>query len=79
MHHEYELEQVNLAVVVNVHLRHEREDFSLRGVTAIGSEYRGQLFGTNVTTFVLKCDMRGEESYLDKPCRTAGTRLSSLT
>ena len=53
MHHHYELQQVNPAIVIHVYRSHQRINLRLSWIAAQSSEESAQLFRANITVLVL--------------------------
>ena len=54
MHHHYELQQVNLSIVIHVNRSHQRINLCLCWIAAQSPEESAELFRTNITVLVLK-------------------------
>ena len=54
MHHHYELQQVNLSIVIHVNRSHQRIDLGLGWIVAQSSEESPQFFRANITVLVLE-------------------------
>ena len=54
MHHHYELQQVNLSIVIHVNRSHQRINLCLSWIAAESSEESAQLFRANITVLVLQ-------------------------
>ena len=83
MHHHYELQQVNLSIVIHVNRSHQRINLCLSWIAAESSEESSQLFGTNITVLVLKgktdyCSDQTNMWWREILCRINRKPLSSL-